>query len=247
MKVLFACAPGVGHLLPLLPLARASHSGGHEVVVACGASQSSTIRSAGLQHAVMGPASIGSVAGTIPGREGLTGKQLALKFVQHAFCGPVAAGMAEGVCDLVTRWRPDIIVHEDLEFGSGIAAERAGIPHVTLQVTAWRPHMREVSLWLNELRARHGLAPDPGLNDGWAEPFLRPDRRRCAIRRPHSRSAPRSSGRSPMIAARTTKSPNHSRARMIALGSPSRSAPSMAANFRCCGPSSKAPRQPELR
>jgi UDP:flavonoid glycosyltransferase YjiC (YdhE family) len=173
MKILFACAPGVGHLLPLLPLARASRSGGHEVVVACGASLSSTIQSAGLQHAVMGPTSIGSVAGTIPGREGLTGRQLAMKFVQHVFCGPVAAGMAEGVGDLVTRWRPDIIVHEDLEFGSGIAAERAGIPHATLQVTAWRPHVREMaSVWLDDLRARQGLSPDPEFRGGVGRAFF---------------------------------------------------------------------------
>lgn len=51
-----------------------------------------------------------------------------------------------------------------MAFGGWIAAEGLGIPHVTVQATAWRPRMRDLaSAPLNELRERHGLAHDPEL------------------------------------------------------------------------------------
>ena len=76
----------------------------------------------------------------------------------------IAAGIADDILTLADTWRPDVIVHEDLELGSWIVAERQGIPHVTVQATAWRPRMRDLaSDPLNQLRERHGLAADPDL------------------------------------------------------------------------------------
>jgi UDP:flavonoid glycosyltransferase YjiC (YdhE family) len=67
--------------------------------------------------------------------------------------------MADGVSVLVERWRPDIIVHEDMEFGSWAVAERAGIPHLTVQTTAWRPWIRDLAITaLEPLGRRFGLA-----------------------------------------------------------------------------------------
>ena len=72
--------------------------------------------------------------------------------------------MAEGITSLAERWRPDILVHEDMELGSWIVAERLGIPQVTIQATAWRPNRRRlISEPLNDLRERHGLPRDEEL------------------------------------------------------------------------------------
>ena len=38
MRILVASSPGVGHLLPLLPVARAAAARGHDVRIAAGAS-----------------------------------------------------------------------------------------------------------------------------------------------------------------------------------------------------------------
>jgi hypothetical protein len=113
----------------------------------------------------MGPATIEDVARTIPGVREVSGRRRAVLIFRGAFCGAIAADMAEGIHELSSAWRPDVIVREDMAFGAWVAADRDAIPHVTVQTTAWRPRMRELAgAPLNELRARHGLATDPELD-----------------------------------------------------------------------------------
>lgn len=164
MRILVSSSPGVGHLLPLLPVARAAAARGHDVLVAVGAGLAPIVQAAGLRHHPTGPATIEEVAASIPDLAGLTGRRRALVMFRQAFCGAIAAGIADDILTLADTWRPDVIVHEDLELGSWIVAERLGIPHVTVQATAWRPRMRDLaSDPLNRLRAAHGLDADPDL------------------------------------------------------------------------------------
>ena len=62
-------------------------------------------------------------------------------------------------------WRPDVVVREETDFGSAMAAELAGVPCATLVIlaagTLARPDL--VSPVLQAVRAEHGLAPDPTL------------------------------------------------------------------------------------
>ncbi len=164
MRLLLVTSPGVGHLLPLLPVARAARDRGHEVRIAAGASLAPIIAAAGFAHEAAGPATLGQVAANIPGLAGLTGRRRALVMLRKAFCGPIAFGIADDVMALTDRWRPDLILHEDREFGSWVVAERLAIPHATIQATAWRPRMGDMAGQpLNALRAQHGLPPDPDL------------------------------------------------------------------------------------
>ena len=164
MRILVSSSPGVGHLLPLLPIARAAAARGHEVLVAVGAGLARTEEAAGFRHFPVGPATMDEVAASIPDLAGLTGRRRAVVMFRQAFCGAIAAGIADDILILADTWRPDVIVHEDLELGSWIVAERLRIPHVTVQATAWRPRMRDLaSEPLNQLRERHGLAADPDL------------------------------------------------------------------------------------
>ena len=173
MRMLVTTTPGLGHLLPMLPLARAARDRGHEVVIASGASLAEVVAQAGFRHEPMGPASIGEVVDRVPELAGLTGRRRALVTLQRVFCEGIAPAMADGVADLAERWRPDVIVHEDREFGSWIAAEQHGIPHVTVQATAWRPRTAEIANdLLNGVRERHGLARDEGLVGLWGQLFL---------------------------------------------------------------------------
>jgi UDP-glucoronosyl and UDP-glucosyl transferase len=72
--------------------------------------------------------------------------------------------MADSLLELARDWRPDLVVHDDSEQGTWIAAERLGIPHVSLQATAWRgAGMRLSAEPLGRLRERLGLPPDPDL------------------------------------------------------------------------------------
>jgi len=164
MRILVSSSPGVGHLLPLLPVARAAAARGHDVLVAVGAALAPIVQAAGLRHHPTGPATLEEVAASIPELTGLTGRRRALVMFRQAFCGAIAAGIADDIRTLADTWRPDLIMHEDMELGSWIVAEQLGIPHVTVQATAWRPRMRDLaSDPLNRLRAAHGLPPDPEL------------------------------------------------------------------------------------
>jgi UDP:flavonoid glycosyltransferase YjiC (YdhE family) len=166
MRILLASSPGVGHLLPLLPFARTAASRGHDVVIVGGQSLEPIASAAGIGFAAMGPATIGDAASRIKGVLDVTGRRRAVLIFRQAFCGAIAAGMADGIVDLVSRWRPDVIVREDMAFGAWIAADRGSIPHATIQTTAWRPRMRALAGEpLNALRAGHGLAADPDLDD----------------------------------------------------------------------------------
>ncbi len=158
MRILVSTAPGVGHLLPILPLARAARDRGHEVVVAGGSSLTPIIAAAGFRHEPIGPATIGEMFRGLPDLSNVPARERVLVTMPHVFCEGIAPALADGVAELFGRWRPDVIVHEDMDFGSGIAAERDGIPHVTVQATAWRPHIQALARTaLEPLRDRYGL------------------------------------------------------------------------------------------
>lgn len=138
MRVLFSAAPGEGHLRPLLPRARVARAAGHDALISGGAGLAGIIRDSGFRHAVVGPPSLSVVRAAIPGIADLSGRRRALQMLRLGFCGPVATGMADDLLGLFATWRPDVIVREDMDLGAWIAAERNGIPHVTIQVTAFR-------------------------------------------------------------------------------------------------------------
>lgn len=164
MRIVFAANPGLGHLLPLLPLALAARDAGHELVVLSGGSLRGTAEAAGLHFVDSGPRDLATAFAMGPSREGLAGRRLAAMTWGHVFGGVIAPQLARGVLDLARDWPPDLVVHDDSEQGTWVAAERLGVAHVSLQATAWRrAGMRLSAEPLNTLRAALGLPPDPEL------------------------------------------------------------------------------------
>ncbi len=167
MRIAFVTNPALGHLLPLVPLAQAARDAGHDVRVIAGASLARPVADAGLTLVAAGPPDLPPVLAGIPERAGLSGRRLAAVTWKLAFATILADSMATAVLDLAADWRPDLVVHEDSEQGSWIAAERLGVPHIALQATAWRGTRYGLSEEpLNRLLERHGLPADPGLR-GW--------------------------------------------------------------------------------
>lgn len=165
MRILVASSPGVGHLLPLLPMARAASARGHEVRIAAGSSLAPISASAGFPHLPVGPATIADAARGIPGVMDVTGRRRAVLIFRHAFCESIASEMADGIRSTTATWRPDVVIREDMAFGAWVAADAEGIPQVTVQTTAWRPRMRDLAGEpLNRLRVRHGLDEDANLD-----------------------------------------------------------------------------------
>ena len=164
MRIAFAANPALGHVLPLVALATVARDAGHDVRVVGGASLADELGRARLTHVVMGPPDLPSVFARVSERSGLSGRRLAAVTWRGAFAGIIASEMAAGVIDLADSWSPDLVVHEDSEQGSWIAAERLGVPHIALQATAWRGSSYRLSSDpLNVLRTAHGLPEDPDL------------------------------------------------------------------------------------
>ena len=164
MRIAFVTNPALGHVLPLLPLALAARDAGHDVVVIGGASIGGAIDRVGLRHVLAGSPDLPSVFPRVPERAGLTGRRLAAATWKGAFAGILAPELATATLALAKDWPPDLVIHEDSEQGSWIAAERLRIPHLAFQATAWRgTGLRLSSEPLNALRTTLDLPADPGL------------------------------------------------------------------------------------
>lgn len=162
MRVLFTTQLGSGHWRPLAPIARAMQAAGHQVAFATTPGYCPHISSYGFDCFPVGADE--------------TQRDLALggPASEPAQSPPiwvnlfVKARAAESLPDLLAicrTWNPSLVVREISEFGGCLAAERLDIPHVTLQVSAFRPYLHQlIADPLNQLRASIGLPSDPNLD-----------------------------------------------------------------------------------
>ncbi|MDQ3067150.1 MAG: glycosyltransferase [Actinomycetota bacterium] len=160
MRILFAFAGGPGHGEPLVPVAAAAAQAGHDVLFAGRPSALESLAARGFRvHVTEEPR-------TAPrARKPLLPVDLERerRDFEQGFAGRGARAKAPRLVELFGTWRPDVVVCDESDFGSMIAAERFGIPHVVVLVIAARsfadPHL--VAPVLDEIRADHGLPPDP--------------------------------------------------------------------------------------
>ncbi len=168
MRVLLTTQPGYGHFRPLLPLAHALLGAGSEVRVGTSASFAPIVEREGLTPQAVGLDWLHGVESTIPPelQPPPEVKTLATHFA-HKFVRMTAERLAADVVALADRWRPDLIVRETTEYGGSLAAQLLGLPSAALQVASptlmSAGLLAEAAVALDEIRARLGLAPDPGL------------------------------------------------------------------------------------
>jgi UDP:flavonoid glycosyltransferase YjiC (YdhE family) len=81
------------------------------------------------------------------------------------FAGPFATRRAADTATVIAAWRADVVVSDEVDFGSVLAAERAGLPYATVVVIAAGGFLRRVLLSepLNARRRELGLPPDRDL------------------------------------------------------------------------------------
>jgi UDP:flavonoid glycosyltransferase YjiC (YdhE family) len=162
MRILFTFAGGSGHLEPLISIARAAEATGH------------TIAFAGRPWMIPQVEALGFAASATGSDVGLTPQRLALKPVDlegdmravgDGFGRRIARERAADILPLCTQWRPDLLVCEEMDFGAMVVAERLALLHATVLVSATGAFVRTdvVAEALNEVRADHGLPPDPHL------------------------------------------------------------------------------------
>lgn len=160
MRILFTTVAAFGNVNPLIPLARAFQSQGHDVAFATAARFGHVIEAAGFE--------------AIPAGLDI----LYNEYVQHLAPGPIgparfaeifvdglAGPMLTDLLRIIPAWHPDLIVHDVVEFGGLTAGEILKIPHVAhnLILFGYSPDLLDflVRREYAAFREAHGLPPDP--------------------------------------------------------------------------------------
>ncbi|MFI0469624.1 glycosyltransferase [Saccharopolyspora sp. 5N102] len=164
MRLLVCSLPAHDHLLELLPVAEAAKRCGHEVAIAVSGRFAATVEARGLEHITAGPDWVGAFI------DGLEGDVLPEEmedftqdFMANLFCGEPALAMGGDVAKAIESWNPALVIRDTGELGGYLAAERAGLPHVTVGVLDFNGMMlgSGIVAALDRRRQQFGLPPDP--------------------------------------------------------------------------------------
>ncbi|MFF2149360.1 nucleotide disphospho-sugar-binding domain-containing protein [Kitasatospora sp. NPDC058190] len=169
MRVLFAGAPGVGHLFPLVPLARAMRGLGHEVAVAS-MDGGEPVAASGLPYLPLAEGvdwrrEIREAGRTE--RPDLMRRVVETNAADREAFVPLAAHVnnrvADAAVELAARWRPDLVVYEYLFPVALLAATTLDVPAVQHDLGFVRtPGLRALMLAeMADAFARHGVDPLP--------------------------------------------------------------------------------------
>lgn len=132
MKILFSSTPAFGHLLPLIPLARALRDQGHSVGVVTAAGMAPVVEAEGFELIEAGPmpdvlfAEVAERTGTDPAA-GPTPEGVA-----EFFAGVRVDLTADPAIAGARQWAPDLIVNELCDFVGPLVAAALGVPHASL-------------------------------------------------------------------------------------------------------------------
>lgn len=144
MRVLFAVA-GPSRVLPLVPLAWAFRTAGHEVLLAGSARATETMLHSGLPGVTLGsgpklsPQEREELVATAYGQHpwaadwpvrSLDAGQVRLLEMLGRYTVAVAEGMADELVAFADRWRPELIVHDTLALCARVAGTLLDVPCV---------------------------------------------------------------------------------------------------------------------
>lgn len=161
MRLLVTFAGGYGHLGPMLPVARAAVAAGHDVAVAPRPALVGTVETAGFPVLATGDPALDPAPVRLPLRP--VDPAAEDRVLVEGFAGLIARDRAAALAPHLERWRPDVVLCDEVDFGAMVAAERLGVAHaVTVSMPAGtfvrRPLLSDA---VAALRAEHGLPPDP--------------------------------------------------------------------------------------
>jgi UDP-N-acetylglucosamine:LPS N-acetylglucosamine transferase len=163
VRVLFTTTGHSGHVLPLLPFARALQRAGHEVRVATQRSRVEGVERRGLTALALSEASETAWAPLMGRLPTLMRPDADVMIIRDGFVGLGARTALPDVLAIVESWQPDLVVRESYELAGAIAAELYRIPHavVTLGLASTEEWVRGLAGGpVSELRRELGLSAD---------------------------------------------------------------------------------------
>ena len=166
MRVLFTSPAGLGHIHPMVPLARAMAGRGHDVLWAAPVDGVGHVERAGLRAVTTGAAGLtrpAEVRRRFPELDALSPAEMPNVIFGKMFGAVAAPAILDELARVALEWHPDLVVADAAEFAGHIVAAELGVPSVTKGFGPLLPERRvaavdaEVApLW----RAR-GLEPRP--------------------------------------------------------------------------------------
>jgi len=176
MRILLTTQPAYGHFRPLLPLALALRSRGHDVRVATSGLFGPVVEAHDLPPIPAGLDWLESDKSTIPDDMQAPSDSTLATFFAHQFVRMTARQLALDVIAHARDWAPDVIVRESTEFGGALAAEVLRVPTAAVQVASpslvTPAVLAAVESVLDTVRAGLGLPPDRHLARLQAAPVL---------------------------------------------------------------------------
>jgi UDP:flavonoid glycosyltransferase YjiC (YdhE family) len=142
LRVLCTCLPGTGHFLPMVPLARALTEAGHTVAFATAGEFGPSVQKAGFTAFPAGvslPQQLEEAGRRYPEANMPPGKERFEAFVPRMLAGVAAPARAADLVAIIGDWHPDLIVHDETDFGGPIAATKFDIPYADQSVGILRP------------------------------------------------------------------------------------------------------------
>ncbi len=134
MRVLFCTTGGLGHLLPLRPLALALCRRGHHVAWVTAPDACPALQRDGFDLFAAGPtfgASRGEFRTTHAGAARLTGEPLSAYTFPRLFGAVLGPAMLDGIEQAARTWRPDFVVSEPAALAVPLVCRQLGLRHVT--------------------------------------------------------------------------------------------------------------------
>ncbi len=164
MRILFTFTGGSGHLLPLAALAEAAQTFGHDVAVAGAGTLVASIESRGFVAFPTGPPDPRPKSSPSEKVQPID-LERENETMRTGFARVGARRHVEMIPGIIRDWEPDVVVRDEVDFGTAIVAELLGLPCATVLVLAAGsfPTTEVVAQPLNELRSELGLGPDPEL------------------------------------------------------------------------------------
>ncbi|WP_199439922.1 glycosyltransferase [Umezawaea beigongshangensis] len=177
MRVLFSAVPAFGHLLPVLPLARAARDAGADVVVSTHDALASTVGD--LPFVPAGPSLPELIAENARRHEGRGPADLTdLAPIVGMFTGTRIDLTLDSALAVAREHRPDLIVAESSDFVATLVAAALGVPRVAVGIsTALPPQLEDLFAEAVQRRLRESGLPDvprTALVDVWPS-WLQPD------------------------------------------------------------------------
>src|SRR5450755_547422 len=135
-RILVATVPVIGHIVPILPLARGLIARGHEVRWYSGRKYASRIEATGASFVSFAQAHDYDdlkFDSQFPGRSELKGLDQ-LRFDLKGVFIDAAPGQFADIEAITREWRPDVIVADPGMMGAGFVREKWNYPVVTVSV-----------------------------------------------------------------------------------------------------------------